>query len=121
MGEITITTDASRRLVRARMGGLLTVAEVEAFSRAEQAAVAGMGCGTGEFDLLVETVGNTVQTQEVMDAFGALMLHSPLKARKIATVRDGVLTRMQSRRMSRLRSGSAVFDTLAAAEAWLAE
>ena len=56
-----------------------------------------------------------------MEAFGALILHSPLKARKMATVRDGVLTRMQTRRMSKLRSDAEVFESRAEAEAWLAE
>jgi hypothetical protein len=118
---IVVTAEPAHRRVRARMGGMLTLAEVEAFSTREQAAVRSMGLKSGEFDLLVETEGNLVQTQEVMDALGKLMLHSPLKARRIATVRAGALTRMQSRRLSTLRSNTEVFDTCAAAELWLAE
>jgi hypothetical protein len=118
---IEVFTDPARRLVRARMGGMLSVAEVEAFGREEQDAVRAMGLASGAFDLLIETEGNLVQTQDVMDAFVRLMADSPLKARRIATVRAGVLTRMQSKRVSRLRTGTAVFDTVAEAEAWLAE
>lgn len=118
---ITVTAEPQHRRVRARMGGMLTVADVEAFSREEQAAARAMGAGSGEFDLLIETVGNHIQTQEVMQAFGALLHNSPLKARRIATVRDGVLTRMQSRRMMKERSGAEVFGSVAEAEAWLAE
>ncbi|MGI4732341.1 MAG: hypothetical protein ACRYFW_11400 [Janthinobacterium lividum] len=120
MGTITVTTDPARRLVRARMEGMLGLADVQRFGREEQAAAAGMGVASGAFDLLIETHGNMVQTQAVMEAFGALIVHSPLKARRIATVRDGVLTRMQTRRMSRMRSGAEVFECLADAEAWLA-
>lgn len=117
---ITVTTDPARKLVRARMSGMLTVAEVGIFEREEQAAVRAMGLGSNEYDLLVETEGNLIQTQDVMAAFGKMMLNVPLKARRIATVRDGVLTRMQSKRIAKLRDGtSEVFDSLAEAEAWL--
>lgn len=118
---ITVRAEPLHKRVRATMGGMLTVADVETFSREEQAAVRAMGLGSGEFDLLIETEGNLVQTQVVMQALGALIAESPLKARRIATVRDGVLTRMQSRRLSRERTGAEVFETVAEAEAWLAE
>ena len=118
---IEVTTDPRRRLVCARMGTMLSVAEVEAFGHQEQAAVQAMGLGDGGFDLLVQTEGNLVQTQDVMEAFGRLLTDSPLKARRIATVRAGVLTRMQSRRIMNRRSRAEVFDSVADAEAWLAE
>jgi hypothetical protein len=118
---IVVTAEPEHRRIRACMGGMLTIAEVESFSVQEQTLVRSMGLKSGEFDLLVETEGNLVQTQEVVDALGELMLHSPLKARRIATVRAGVLTRMQSRRLSKLRSNSEVFENRAAAERWLAE
>ena len=114
-----MTSEPERKLVRAVMSDMLTLAEVERFSNEEQAAVRRMGLLSGEFVLLIETIGNLVQTQEVMEAFQALLGSSLLKARRIATVRDGVLTRMQTRRISKTRSNAEVFDTLAAAETWL--
>lgn len=116
---ITVTTEPARKLVRARMVGLLTVEEVHAFSREEQAAVKAMGLGSGEFLLLVETGGHAVQTQEVMAAFRDLMLHSPLKAKRIATVRAGALSRLQQRRVNETRADTEVFGTVEEAEAWL--
>ncbi len=116
---ITVTFDPERKLVRAVMCGLLTVEEVEQFSRDEQDAVRRMGLASGEFLLLIDTLTQQVQTQEVMDAFRALMLDSPLKARRIATVRQGVLNRMQSRRIVQVRSAAEVFDNVTDAEAWL--
>lgn len=101
---IVVRAEPRLKRVHVRMGGMLTVQEVALFSREEQDAVRAMGLGSGEFDLLIETEGNLVQTQEVMNALGRLMLDSPLKARRIATVRAGVLTRMQSRRLSRVRT-----------------
>ena len=119
VGLIEMDIDPDRKLVRARMSGLLTVHEVEAFSRQEQSLVRGMGLSSGEFYLLVETEGNVVQTQEVMDAFHNLARHSELKAKRIATVRAGALARMQSRRLSDVRSDTEVFNDVASAEEWL--
>ena len=118
---IKVSAEPERKRVRAIMGGLLTVADVERFSAEEQAAVREMGLGSGEFDLLVETLSNVVQTLEVMEAFAKLLGDSPLKARKIATVRHGALTRMQSRRLAHVRSNYEVFGSVEEAEAWLRE
>lgn len=117
---IEVTTDPARKLVRAVMSEMLTVAQVAAFSRDEIAAVREMGLASGEFDLLIETHGNLVQTQDVMEAFQRLMIESPIKARRIATVRAGALSRIQSRRISKVRSSAEVFETVSEAEAWLA-
>lgn len=106
-------------MVRAFMRGLLSVEEVEQFSRDEQAAVRSMGLGSGEFVLIIDALGGQIQTQEVMTAFHALLLNTPMKARKVATVRRGTLDRMQSRRISEARATARVFDNLAEAEAWL--
>lgn len=118
---IIVTVEPHHRRIRARMSGMLTLSEVEQFSRDEQNAVRAMGLATGEFDLLVETDGSVVQTQEIIDAMGQLMLNSPLKARRIATVRNSNLTRMQSRRVQKLRSNTEVFETCDEAERWLTE
>ncbi len=116
---IEVTFDAPRKLVRAVMDGLLTTSEVEDFSRDEQEGVRAMGLGSGEFLLLVEARGNVVQSQEVVAAFQNLMLHSPLKARRIATVRAGALSTMQTRRIGTVRESAQVFATVEDAEAWL--
>jgi hypothetical protein len=117
---IEVTTDPARKRVIAHMAGMLTVADVARFSEEQQAAVHCMGLKSGEYDLLIIAEGSLVQTKEVMEAFASLVLNSPVKARKMATVRDGVLTRMQSRRMANLHGSADVFANLEEAEAWLA-
>ena len=116
---IVVTSEPARKLVRAFMRGLLSVEEVEQFSRNEQDAVRSMGLGTGEFVLLIDALGGQIQTQAVMNAFQNLLLNTPMKARKVATVRRGALDRMQSRRISEIRATAQVFDNLDDAEAWL--
>lgn len=116
---IEITTDPARKLICVVMHGMLTVPDVEAFGRAKEDAVRAMGLASGDYLLLVHARGNLVQTQEVMEALSGLIVGATVKARRIATVRDGVLTRMQARRMSKLRDDYEVFDDIAEAEAWL--
>ena len=116
---IEVTFDSRRKLVRSVMGGLLTTTDVERFSREEQQAVEKMGLKSGEFLLLVETRGNVVQSQDVVAAFQNLMLNSPLKAKRIATVRAGALSRLQTRRINSVRDAAQVFETVEDAEAWL--
>ena len=116
---IDVTFDPARRLIRAEMSGMLTVDHVEAFFRAEQEAVRAMGLNSGHFFLLVETKGNFVQSQEVMEVFQRIILNAPMKAKRIAIVRYGALPAMQTRRVSKLREGIQVFDAVEAAEAWL--
>ncbi len=116
---IEVSVDPERKLVRAVLSGFLTVEEVERFSREEQEAVRAMGLGSGEFVLLVETSDSVAQTQEVVDCFQRLMVSSPLKARRIATVRSGALPTMQMRRITAIRGYAEVFETVEEAEAWL--
>ncbi len=118
---IRVTSEPQRQLVRAIMSGMLTIEDVHDFSTEEQAAVRQMGLASGTFDLLVETIGNDVQTQDVMNAFQGLILQSEFKARRIAIVRGGALVRMQSRRMTMLRPDCAVFEHVDDAADWLAE
>jgi hypothetical protein len=116
---IEVSFNSKQKLVRAVMGGLLTVADVERFSSEEQAGVRAMGLGTGEFVLLVEAHGNVVQSKEVVDAFQHIMLNSPLKAKRIATVREGALTTLQTRRIAAVSQTARVFETLEDAQSWL--
>lgn len=116
---IEVTFDPRTKLVRAAMAGSLTVEEVQRFSVQEQAAVRAMGLASGQFFLLVEARGSVVQSQEVVEAFQQLMLHSPLKAKRIATVRAGALSTIQTRRIATVRDSAQVFETVEQAEAWL--
>ena len=116
---VNVMADRSRRLIRAVLSGMLTLDDVESFYRSELEAVQAMGCRTGEFFLIVETRGNVVQSREVMDAFQRLIEHSPVKAKRIAIVRAGALSSMQTRRIAKAREGVEVFDSVKEAEAWL--
>lgn len=115
----SIEIDASRALLNVTMWGFMNVAEVAEFSRQEQEAVSKMGLKSGEFCLLVNTEGAVIQSQEVVSAFMDIIVSSPLKARRIAVVRESSLSRMQTNRILMVRDNSAIFADLADAENWL--
>lgn len=117
----SISVEPERKLIRAQMSGFLSPEEVADFSRQEQAAAAAMGCRSGEFLLLVDTVDCVIQSQEVVATFMHVVTTSPLKAGRIAIVRGNSLTRMQTQRIIVLRDEAAIFATLAEAERWLLE
>ena len=108
-----------RKLVRAKMSGMLSTEEVQAFAANFRAAVASMKLGSDEFSLLVETQGNTVQRQDVIALFEQLLTTPQVRARRIAIVRHGMLGRMQARRLTEQRLGAQVFDNMPEADAWL--
>ena len=116
---IQVTSEPWRKLVRARMSGMLTVDEVHAFAQDFRAVAAALGWGPGEFSLLVETQGNTVQQQQVMSLFQDLLTRPQLRARRVAIVRHGMLGRMQARRLAENSETTKVFDNMPEAEVWL--
>jgi len=116
---IKVTAEPWRKLVRVRMMGLLTPEEVESFVFDFRATVESMQLGSNEFSMLVETEGKTIQQQDVMEQFQELITRPALRASRIAIVRDGVLGRMQARRLMEHRDGTAVFDNMLDADDWL--
>ena len=115
----TIECDAKRALLFVRMWGFASVGEVEEFSRAEQKAIAAMGCRSGEFLLLIDAEAAVIQAQDVVAKFMEIIATSPRKARRIAVVRGMSLTRKQVQRILAMRSNTALFATIAEAEEWL--
>lgn len=114
----SITVESARKLVRVELSGFFSVEEVAAFARDEQAAVAGMGCTTGEYLLLIDASGSKIQTQEVIADFQAFIANSPLKARRLAIVVGGSAARMQVRRIL-ARDTAMIVCTRREGEAWL--
>ncbi len=116
----SITVDYTHRLIRAHLTGFWRVDDVHAFARDEQAAAARAGWQSHDFCLLIDTVGDVIQNQDVMAAFQAMVVNAPRKARRLAIVRQGALARLQTQRIARRRENARVFGTLDDAERWLA-
>lgn len=112
-----ITTESSKRLVRLKLSGMLSEADVVELYRQEHAAILAMGCRLGEHLLLIDSTDNLLQTQSVIEAFKQQMA-KPSRAKRIAVVTGQSLSRMQARRLLTEQPGR-TFETMAEAEAWL--
>lgn len=112
-----IKTEPGRRLVRLKLSGMLSEADVTELYRQEHAAILAMGCRLGEHLLLIDSTDNLLQTQSVIEAFKHQMA-KPSRAKRIAVVTGQSLSRMQARRLLTEQPGR-TFETMAEAEAWL--
>ena len=113
-----LTHNSVDRLIHVHMSGFFTVAEVEEFSRQEQALVVKLGWNRSGFNLLVTTSGDFVQSPEVVAALRRAVTDSQYKARRIAVVRGSALTQMQTRRII-AREETNIFSTVEEAREWL--
>ena len=115
----SITLDHQNRRIRADLTGFMTPDEVMRFSADQQGALADAGWASGTFDLLMVTDGGIVQSQETVAAFQSLIVNSPIKSRRLATVRSNPLARMQTTRIVKMRENAAMFESLEDAIEWL--
>ncbi len=111
--------DPRRKLIRSWIEGFLTTDQVMEWSRQEQAAVATLGCTSGEFLLLVDTSRCAIQSQDVVATFQKIIATSKHKARRIAIMQGGSLTKMQTRRIIAGKDYIEHFSDTEEAEAWL--
>lgn len=113
----TIATEPARKLVRLKISGLLSVADVEEFYRQQRAAIQAMGCRLGDHLVLADLCDCPLQFQEVVAAFQKEM-RAPTGSRRLAMATGNSLARMQARRLA-ARDNAALFVTPAEAETWL--
>ena len=115
---IQISSLPFRQLVIAELSGFLSVEDVADFERQKIAAARSMGLGTGEFDLLVDTMKCAIQPQDVIAAFQHVIATTTCRARRVALVRAASLVRMQAQRALN-REHVALVDSRAEALEWL--
>lgn len=115
---ITVTARPEHKMVVAHMSGLLTVDEIRQFERDEHEAIRSMGCRSGEYLVLIDTVGSVIQTQDVVAALQDIVQNGRFKAKRTAVVRPGPLARMQAQRIL-ARDNSRIVNTADEGLAWL--
>lgn len=114
----TVTSQTHRKLLRVKLSGFFTRAEVIAFAAAAQAAVAEMGCESGDWYHLCDASDLKLQSQEVVDAITGFINNPARRSRKLAIVTGKASIRMQIRRVLD-RPDAAMFETIEEAERWL--
>lgn len=100
------------------MGGLFTLADVDAFLRDRREAHARLRCAPNQHLTLNDVRGMKIQLQEVVTAFGDLLAAPEFRSRRLAFVAGPTLARSQLMRALSSRDARC-FEEIAGAEAWL--
>lgn len=110
--------DANRSVVRIRMGGLFTIADIEGFLAARKAAHAKLRCGPNQHFTINDLREMKIQHQEMVAAFRDMLAAPDYRSRRLAFVASPTLAKSQ---LMRALSGrdARCFEDAASAEAWL--
>ncbi|WP_431469449.1 STAS/SEC14 domain-containing protein [Sphingosinithalassobacter sp. LHW66-3] len=114
-----IDVDVPRSLVRIVMAGFFEPADLARFVEARRAAHARLLCGRNQHLTMNDLRGMKIQSQEMVDAFRAMLADPAYRSRRLAFVTGPTLARMQLERAVHGRSDVACFSTPDAAQAWL--
>ena len=111
--------DRAYGLVRIRMAGLFTPADIAAFLEARRRAHAELGCAPNQHMTLNDLSGMKIQSQEGVAAFRDMLADPAYRSRRLAFVAGRTLARSQLSRALDGRDNARFFDSVAEAEAWL--
>jgi hypothetical protein len=113
--------DPARDLVRLTMSGFFHRQDILALTTARAEAYRQLDCAPNAHVTLIDVRGLKIQSQESMDAFGAMLGVREYRSRRLALVLAQTLARTQVERVLASRPGVAGFSDPAAALAWLLE
>ncbi len=113
--EFTIEPDPSVNLMRVRMAGFFSAANVDAFSAAYRTGLAKL---RPDQLTLVDITEMKIQAQDIVSAFASMLATPEIRSRKLAFVCGSTLARLQAQRLTD-RPGVEFFRTVEDAEAWL--
>jgi hypothetical protein len=116
--QFTVTADPSRDLIRIRMSGFFTPADIDAFCAARAVEHAKLTCGPNRHLTINDVTGMKVQAQDVVGAFQGLLADPSYRSRRLAFVVSRTLARSQLVRALDQRVARC-FEDAAQAEAWL--
>ena len=109
----------AQKLVSARLAGQLNHDDVVTFFKEAREAAASIGCGSGDYCLLIDADDVMVQQQDVVADFQRTLASSSVTARRVAVVTGSALLRMQGRRVLSAADRGATFATRREAIEWL--
>lgn len=117
-GWFEIGSNARQRLVCLSMGGFFDADGVGRLRNALATEVRRLGTAPGEHLTLCDITAMSIQSQEMVGRFSALVGSPAVRSRRLAFVTGATLARLQARRLTD-REGVAFFADVEAATAWL--
>ena len=116
--DFSITAEPARDLIRIRMSGFFGMDDIQRFIRERRKVHAQLTCGPNEHLTLNDIRDIKIQSQDIVDAFRALLADPAYRSRRLAFVVAPTLTRTQLFRALDSRSAR-TFEDPWEAEAWL--
>jgi hypothetical protein len=116
--EFSFQVDPSCDLVRIRMGGFFTIEDIEAFLAARHEAHKQLTCPRNAHVSLNDIRDMKIQSQEIVDAFRAMLAAPDYRSRRLAFIVSPTLARTQVMRALDRREARC-FEDPWRAEAWL--
>lgn len=114
------TIDRDLGIIEARVEGLCTLEEFQAFVGELRSAIMSFGIQGRSTATLYDFTKAAIQTQDVVAAMKALAEHPAMSHRRVAMYTEGVLARRQAQLVSQNRTNMRVFSTRRDALEWLA-
>jgi hypothetical protein len=116
--RFAIDVDPSRHLVRIRMSGFFTRADIDAFLEARRVAHRRLACPANAHVTLNDVREMKIQSNDIVERFRAMLADPAFRSRRLAFVVAPTLARMQVERAVGAREAR-FFEDAAEAEAWL--
>lgn len=116
-----MTADLASGLIEIEIAGVLSPDDVAGFGRELEAQARTIALRGKRHTLLVDYTRAQIQPQAVVTAFQDLSKGIGSPARRCALFTDGVLARLQAKRIVTSRATMAAFEDRASALAWLME
>ena len=116
--EYSIEVEPQRDLVRIRMSGFFASEDIEGFLEMRRAAHRNLTCGRNQHVTLNDIRDMKIQSQEIVDAFRAMLSDPVYRSRRLAFVVSPTLARTQLARTIAGRNARC-FEDFWTAEAWL--
>ncbi len=114
----SVEADPDRDLIRIRMSGFFTVADIAGFVEARRAAHAKLRCGPNLHLTLNDLRGVKIQAQDIVAQFRDLLAAPDYRSRRLAFVVSPTLARTQLMRALANRDARCFGDAVLA-EVWL--
>lgn len=120
-GTCALSSIASTALVKVAIRGFWDERLMRAFAHDFVAEMRKVDSGENRHLVLVDLSSAAIQSQDVFEAFRAMLVGGQTTARRLAIFTGSVPMRMEARRVTTLRQNIALFDSEAKAMAWLME
>lgn len=115
----SIAAEPERDLIRIRMSGFFAPSDIVAFLEERARAHARLTCGANRHLTLNDVRGMSIQPQDSVAAFRAMLSEPSYRSRRLAFVVAPTLARGQLARALSGRAGTRLFEDPAEAERWL--